>query len=980
MHRISVLAVSLTICLVQSAIAQYSGWQHSSSIYVITTPEGANLPATASEENFPVLVRLNKDFFNFSQAGVGGCDIRFATPGGASLAYQIEEWDAAGGTASVWVRVPMIKGKERQELRLFWGKADAVSESNGAGVFNDSNGYLSVWHMGDQVKDDAGTLESKDTGTASVPGIIAKARHFGEGKGINCGENITNYPSGSSPHTSEAWIRPEKANTTVLAWGNEQAQGKVVMQLESPPHIRMDCYFSGANVAGGSKVQLADWTHVVHAFKNGESRLYVNGILDGTAKSEGSPLNIRSPAKMWIGGWYNHFRFSGDIDEVRVSKVTRSADWVKLEYENQKLFQTLVGTPVQSGTDFSVSPAQVTVLEGKSVTVTGRADGAYKVYWILKSEAGESVAAVDRRSFTLDAGRVSGDTFRTLQFKAVYPDSVKTKDVLVTIKENIPDPIVTLDAPAKWDGRRTIELIPKVANLDKLKAAGVDAVKYAWKISGIAAIKEIRPDRLVLTRAQNSGNMKVTLATSNGGSESLCTATVAVTEPRKDPWVQRKPRENEQPADNQFYARDDKNEGTLYYNGVMTNAADSVFLRLFADEKVIKTETRKMKAGEAFAFTMNLKPGLVRYKVEFGTRTGKSETVLRCVTNIVCGDAYLIDGQSNALATDWGQGECPDTSEWVRSFGSNNGDVSSGWGNAVRRHGPREIGCWGMDLAKLLVEHNKMPICIINGAAGGTLIEMHQCNPANRADTGTIYGRMLNRIEKAGLTHGIRGAFWHQGENNQGTQGETGGYGWETYEQFFVDMVAAWKQDYPNIQHYYVFQIWPNSCSMGGTRASDKLRDVQRLLPRLYSNMSVMSTLGIKPIGPCHFPPAGYAEIAKQICPLVERDNYGRKIEESVTAPDLKRARYTGAGKDEIALEFDQPMEWDKALVSEFYLDGEKGVVDGSAAGNVVRLKLAAPSTAKTITYLMDRRWDPAKLLVGRNGIAALTFFEVPIE
>jgi hypothetical protein len=211
-----------------------------------------------------------------------------------------------------------------------------------------------------------------------------------------------------------------------------------------------------------------------------------------------------------------------------------------------------------------------------------------------------------------------------------------------------------------------------------------------------------------------------------------------------------------------------------------------------------------------------------------------------------------------------------------------------------------------MDLARQLVESQKMPICIINGAVGGTLIEAHQRNPADPVDPQTIYGRLLNRVQKARLTHGIRGAFWHQGENNQGAQGATGGYGWETYEQYFVEMAAAWKEDYPNIQHYYVFQIWPNSCSMGGNRHSDMLRDVQRRLPRLYSNMSVMSTLGIKPVGPCHFPPTGYAELAKLIGALVERDHYGKVVDKSITAPDVKRAYYTSGRKDEIALEFDQ--------------------------------------------------------------------------
>lgn len=185
----------------------------------------------------------------------------------------------------------------------------------------------------------------------------------------------------------------------------------------------------------------------------------------------------------------------------------------------------------------------------------------------------------------------------------------------------------------------------------------------------------------------------------------------------------------------------------------------------------------------------------------------------------------------------------------------------------------------------------------------------------------------------------------------------------------------------PNIQHYYLYQIWPNACSQGGTRQSDKLRDVQRLLPRLYANMSTMSTLGIKPEGSCHYPAAGYAEMARLMIPLVERDNYGKVFDKPVTAPDLKRAYYANAKRDEIALEFDQPMAWYDALTSQFYLDGEAGkVASGAVSGNVIKLKPAASATAKTVTYLVDKRWDPKTLLCGQNGIAALTFCEVQIE
>ena len=306
--------------------------------------------------------------------------------------------------------------------------------------------------------------------------------------------------------------------------------------------------------------------------------------------------------------------------------------------------------------------------------------------------------------------------------------------------------------------------------------------------------------------------------------------------------------------------------------------------------------------------------------------------------------------------------------------------ASTLWGNAVHRSRDAEklqIGYWGMELARRLVENQKIPICIINGAVGGTRIDQHQRNPADPEDMTTIYGRLLWRVRQARLTHGIRGVLWHQGENDQGADGPTGGYGWETYRQYFIDLAAAWKQDYPNIQHYYVFQIWPKSCAMGVNGSDNRLREVQRTLPTAFSNMSIMSTLGIDPPGGCHFPAAGYAEFARLICPLVERDNYGKAAATSITPPNLKRAYYASDKKDEIVMEFDQPVKWDNALASQFYLDGEKGkVASGAAAGNVVRFKLTAASTARKLTYLDSSSWSQDKLLRGENGIAALTFCE----
>jgi hypothetical protein len=159
------------------------------------------------------------------------------------------------------------------------------------------------------------------------------------------------------------------------------------------------------------------------------------------------------------------------------------------------------------------------------------------------------------------------------------------------------------------------------------------------------------------------------------------------------------------------------------------------------------------------------------------------------------------------------------------------------------------------------------------------------------------------------------------------------------------------------------------------------LRDVQRQLSRLYSSLSVVPTLDIPSGASCHFKTDDYEKMGLAMAPLLERDIHGKVFPQPISSADLKKAFYTSAKNDEITLEFDQPVAWFDALSSQFYLDSEAGkVASGRVTGNVLKLKLTAPATAKTITYLTDRKWDSKTLLYGKNGLAALTFCEVPLE
>jgi len=142
-----------------------------------------------------------------------------------------------------------------------------------------------------------------------------------------------------------------------------------------------------------------------------------------------------------------------------------------------------------------------------------------------------------------------------------------------------------------------------------------------------------------------------------------------------------------------------------------------------------------------------------------------------------------------------------------------------------------------------------------------------------------------------------------------------------------------------------------------------------------------MSTLQFPSGRGCHFEIPDYTQMGEAMASMMERDIYGRHFDKSVAAADLQRAYFTSDKKDEIAMEFDQPMVWNDKIASMFYLDHEMAaVVKGSSSGNLIKIQLASPSAASTISYLVGHKWDHKLMLNGGNGIAALTFYDVKIE
>jgi hypothetical protein len=110
--------------------ASLGGWSYRRAIAIDNTGN------TGSLTDYQVKVALDSSNFDFSKAQSAGQDLRFADSDGTTLLdYWIEDYDATGQTATLWVQVPSIPASSNKTVYLYYGNSGASSAADGRGTF-----------------------------------------------------------------------------------------------------------------------------------------------------------------------------------------------------------------------------------------------------------------------------------------------------------------------------------------------------------------------------------------------------------------------------------------------------------------------------------------------------------------------------------------------------------------------------------------------------------------------------------------------------------------------------------------------------------------------------------------------------------------------------------------------------------------------------------------------------------------------------
>jgi hypothetical protein len=313
-------------------------------------------------KNFPILISIyDSDLHDNTQPD--GDDIAFNN-GTDWLHHEFEVFDqnfnSTHAQIIAWVCIPRLSPFEDTVIRMYYGNSTMESQENYLGVW-DSN-YLGIWHLSEngngslnEYLDSSEYVNHGQGGKGDslyVPthtsGMIGYAQDFNNLDGkydfIDCG-NASIFDITGDQITLQAWVHHSIASVdrargilnhkgwydgySIFIRRNMQ---KVAFNLPGETHQLTSAWDITTN----------EWHYVVATYDGSWMRIYIDGVQDPNVMAKTGNIEPSSAENdVWIGhadqpqdvAWSGEWE--GFLDEPRISRVARSADWIKTEYDNQ---------------------------------------------------------------------------------------------------------------------------------------------------------------------------------------------------------------------------------------------------------------------------------------------------------------------------------------------------------------------------------------------------------------------------------------------------------------------------------------------------------------------------------------------------------------------------------------------------------------------------------------------------------------------
>ena len=320
------------------------------------TIAGAEVPSPLA--GFPVLVRTFADSDLASSAHPNARDIHFEDANGQPLPFERARYNRINGTLTAWVKVDLTGADQLIYLR--YGDRTLTEQSNPAAVWD--NSYAGVWHLEESPSGPYRDATGAGHDSTSIAGVTRIGGHVGVAVEIDPsnGGIVVGDVAATGDITISAWLdvatlTNEHLIVTKRDFISNLAEYELLADRSLPGDLRFSYNIDGAlayawHAQSALLQEGAGWQHVTVTHRTGQpAHFHLDGaaaIVGTQASGVGAPARQSHPGiDTVLGGGIGapaNTNWSGGLDEVRISTVVRSQDWITAEYNNQRSGSTFL--------------------------------------------------------------------------------------------------------------------------------------------------------------------------------------------------------------------------------------------------------------------------------------------------------------------------------------------------------------------------------------------------------------------------------------------------------------------------------------------------------------------------------------------------------------------------------------------------------------------------------------------------------------
>lgn len=324
-----------------------NGYAH----YRILTVNHGQVPNT-DQTNFTVgyintLASLKTTANGGSVTNANGYDIivTYDLAGTRIVPFDLESYTATSGAIVLWFLVANLSHTADSTYYLWYGNATVSTFQGGATGVAWNSGYKGIYHVSNGTvlslldATSSGFNGTNNSATATTGQIDGGIGLSGTSQYVNLGNNLGFI----GDFTIDVWANPTDfvgfdGLVSKTATNQPKPYDFYLAAATGKPTLFIgDGAGASGSIAGTNAPTTGAWNHIV-VVKSGTNTIthYLNGAANGSGNASGAPNPL-------VNGTNNTFiatrsdlvlMFKGSMDDIRVSNVTRSADWVTSEYNN----------------------------------------------------------------------------------------------------------------------------------------------------------------------------------------------------------------------------------------------------------------------------------------------------------------------------------------------------------------------------------------------------------------------------------------------------------------------------------------------------------------------------------------------------------------------------------------------------------------------------------------------------------------------